>query len=237
MLVHTVQAPSSPSALPAFPRPERHLCYVSQLCLPPHKCPFCLPHSPPPPSPAEWHLRRYHWLYLPLQQGGSDGRRAACAGALGLLGPGCACLLGRASDLLRVLGLLFGACACGPAGAGVSAAGSSLPQALSLHSGPALCHPTLDNADSLLCTGPPLNLTSTAYPINQLVPTQGSLMCTGCTFLENKAPLGGAVALGKETWAGFQGYTFQMNTGMRAGSESSRLCIRFGCRVLGFLGF
>lgn len=44
-------------------------------------------------------------------------------------------------------------------------------------------------------------------------------MCTDCTFLENKAPMGGAVNLGPDSWAGFQQYTFQRNTGVRAGSE------------------
>lgn len=44
-------------------------------------------------------------------------------------------------------------------------------------------------------------------------------MCTGCAFTENKAPLGGAVDLGKGTWAGFQQYSFQNNVGVRAGSE------------------
>lgn len=48
---------------------------------------------------------------------------------------------------------------------------------------------------------------------------QGSLMCTACTFLENKAPLGGAVDLGQDSWAGFVSYSFQRNTGIRAGSE------------------
>ncbi len=51
------------------------------------------------------------------------------------------------------------------------------------------------------------------------LPPQGNLMCTGCIFLENKAPVGGAVNLGPNSWAGFQQYTFQLNTGVRAGSE------------------
>jgi predicted outer membrane repeat protein len=48
---------------------------------------------------------------------------------------------------------------------------------------------------------------------------EGNLLCTSCTFLENKAPVGGAVNLGPKTWAGFQQYTFQLNTGVRAGND------------------
>lgn len=71
--------------------------------------------------------------------------------------------------------------------------------------GPLRCQMTLTGMQYILL--PPARL------------SQGSLLCTTCTFLENKAPLGGAVGLGRSTWAAFQGYTFQLNTGVRAGSE------------------
>ena len=53
---------------------------------------------------------------------------------------------------------------------------------------------------------------------------QGNLLCTGCSFVENKAPLGGAVDLAKGTWAGFQQYAFSLNTGVKAGSECAACC-------------
>ena len=49
---------------------------------------------------------------------------------------------------------------------------------------------------------------------------QGNFLCTGCTFVKNKAPLGGAVGLGRATWAGFQQYAFSDNEGVRAGGEA-----------------
>ncbi|KAL4424315.1 hypothetical protein ABPG75_001616 [Micractinium tetrahymenae] len=49
--------------------------------------------------------------------------------------------------------------------------------------------------------------------------TQGNLLCTGCTFNQNKAPLGGAVDLAPNTWAGFQQYTFTGNDAVKAGDD------------------
>ena len=45
----------------------------------------------------------------------------------------------------------------------------------------------------------------------------GNMLCTLCTFANNKAALGGAVDLAPATWAGFKDYAFIRNTGMRAG--------------------
>lgn len=58
---------------------------------------------------------------------------------------------------------------------------------------------------------------------------QGNLLCSGCTFEGNTAPLGGAVSLGKDTWAAFAAYSFSKNVGARAGRECFWGGLRSGC--------
>lgn len=50
------------------------------------------------------------------------------------------------------------------------------------------------------------------------------MMCTGCTFSNNQAPVGGAVDLRPNTWAGFSQYVFINNKAVRAGSEAGCRC-------------
>ena len=51
------------------------------------------------------------------------------------------------------------------------------------------------------------------------VRAQANLLCTSCSFTANKAGLGGAVDLGRGSWAGFRDYTFMQNQAIRVGCE------------------
>jgi predicted outer membrane repeat protein len=47
----------------------------------------------------------------------------------------------------------------------------------------------------------------------------GNIYCEGCSFSNNQAPLGGAVAVMRESWAGFKDYTFSGNKALRNGAD------------------
>ena len=68
------------------------------------------------------------------------------------------------------------------------------------------------------------------------VRAQANLLCTSCSFTANKAGLGGAVDLGRGSWAGFRDYTFMQNQAIRVGCEYGG-AVRVGTRACWAFGY